>query len=69
MRCLLLCVLVMAACGDNAGPRLHDDAGTGIVPDAGPSSGRVAGCLDTADVARAPATQLPCDLVPPGLQL
>jgi hypothetical protein len=69
MRCLLLCVLVAAACGDNAGSRLRDDAGTSNPGDA--SSGgpdRVTGCLDLPAVAAAPTDRLPCDLVPPGLQ-
>jgi hypothetical protein len=69
MRCLVLCVLVAAACGDNAGSRLRDDAGTSSPGDAG-SGGpdRVTGCLDMPGVVAAPTDRLPCDLVPPGLQ-
>lgn len=70
MRRLLLCMLVATACGDNAGSRLRDDAGTTGPGDA--SSGapeRVTGCMDTPGVAAAPTDRLPCDLVPPGLQL
>jgi hypothetical protein len=68
MRRLILCMLVVAACGDNANPsQLHDDAGIDAPADAAP--GRVTGCLDTAGLASAPAGQLPCDLVPPGLPL
>ena len=67
MRRLLLCVLVAAACGDNAGSHLRDDAGTGGPGDAGSGApDRVAGCLDTPAVAAAPVDRLPCDLVPPG---
>jgi hypothetical protein len=62
MRRIILCVLVAAACGDNAGP-LREDAGP---PDA-PAQGLI-GCLDTAELAMAPNGQLPCDLVPPGLR-
>jgi hypothetical protein len=75
MRGLLLCVLVAAACGDNGGSRLRDDAGTGSPGDASSgdaSSGapdRVTGCMDTPGAAAAPTDRLPCDLVPPGLRL
>jgi hypothetical protein len=66
MRCIVLCALLLAACGDNSKPQVRDDAGTGAPPDA--ASGRVIGCLDTPLVPAAPAGQLPCDLVPPRLQ-
>ena len=70
MRRFLLCVLLVAACGDNGKPGLHEDAGPAdAAPDSGGGSGRVLGCLDRPDVAPAPAGQLPCDLVPPGVQL
>lgn len=70
MRRLLLCLLVAAACGDNGGVRLRDDAGTGGPGDAGSTApDRVTGCLDSPGVAIAPTGQLPCDLVPPGVQL
>lgn len=70
MRRLLLCVLVATACGDNGGSRLRDDAGMSGSGDAGSDApARVSGCLDTPGVGAAPADQLPCDLVPPGVQL
>jgi hypothetical protein len=65
MRRFLLGVLIVAACGDGNKPQLHEDAGPA---DAG-GAGRVLGCLDRPGVAPAPAGQLPCDLVPPGVQL
>lgn len=67
MRRFLLCALLVAACGDSGTP-LRDDAGPA---DAAPDSGsnRVTGCLDRPDLAAAPTSQLPCDLVPPGLAL
>lgn len=61
--------LVAAACGDNNAQH-RDDAGVGMI-DAAPdgSPGRVLGCLDTPGVPAAATAELPCDLVPPGLQL
>ncbi len=69
MRRLVLCALVVAACGGSDKPMLRDDAGTPPMADAGTDavSARVVGCLDTAGVAAPPTAQLPCDLVPPGL--
>jgi hypothetical protein len=70
MRRAILCALFVAACGDDAKQPLRDDAGAGPA-DAASDGGspRLTGCLDTPGVARAPAGQLPCDLVPPGRQL
>jgi hypothetical protein len=64
MRWLIVCVLV-AACGDNTKPQVSGDAA--VEPDA--AAGRVKGCLDEVGIWTAPNGQLPCDLVPPGLQL
>ena len=68
MRRFLLCALLIAACGDNGGTPLRDDTGP---PDAAPDGGsdRVTGCLDSPQMPGAPTSQLPCDLVPPGLAL
>ena len=66
MRRFLLCLVVAAGCGDN-GKALRDDAGVDATPDGNPA--RVTGCLDTPDLAGAPVDRLPCDLVPPGLEL
>lgn len=62
MRRLALAVAVLAmACGDNKVVRddagVQDDASTALV-----------GCLDEPGLPLAPNGQLPCDLVPPGLQ-
>ena len=69
MRRFLLCLVVAAGCGDN-GKALRDDAGmepSDGAPDGNPA--RLTGCLDTPDLAGPPVDRLPCDLVPPGLEL
>jgi hypothetical protein len=69
MRRLLVYLVLVAGCGDNA-KALRDDAGVG--PGDGASDGssaRLTGCLETPDLGGPPADRLPCDLVPPGLQL
>lgn len=74
MRRLLLCALVVAACGDGHKPALHDDAGTTPPPaDAAPGSDGardpVVGCLDSPGADEPPTDRLSCDLVPPGITL
>jgi hypothetical protein len=64
MRGLIICAL-LAGCGDNSAKQ-YNDAGIDAVPDAAP--GRLTGCLDQPTLPTAPTGQLPCDLVPPGLQ-
>jgi len=66
MRWFLLCAL-LAGCPsfDHGTPAAQEDAG--VEPDA--ASNRVKGCLDEVGIWTAPNTQLPCDLVPPGMQL
>jgi hypothetical protein len=64
MRRIILCLVVAAACGDDARPARED---AGPEPDAPPAEGLV-GCLDTPVLPMAPNGQLPCDLVPPGLR-
>lgn len=73
----------LAGCGDDARPASPRDgapaadaalvdAGPDASPvDAGPDAGpaRLTGCLDQAGPPRAPAGQLPCELVPPGVTL
>lgn len=62
MRYLILSVLFAAACGDNKdAPK---DAGADATADAAVPLGA---CLDRpTDLPRAPAGQLPCELLPPG---
>ena len=63
MRCLVLIVLLAAACGDNGKPSTPRDAGADA--DAAPQA--LGPCLDRpTDLARPPAGQLPCELLPPG---
>lgn len=63
--------LALAACGDDKAKPIGDagiDAAVDATPDAAP--GRLTGCLDQpGTIPAAPNGQLPCDLVPPGLQL
>lgn len=66
MRYLIVC-FALAGCFDRGAYKAPDDAGIDGAPDA--SSGRVKGCLDQPVVETAPGDQLPCDLVPPGVQL
>ena len=65
MRWIIVCALV-AGCGDNHKASPRDDAGIdAATPDA---PGRLTGCLDKPGLELAPNGQLPCDLIPPGLQ-
>ena len=65
MRVLLL-ALALAACGDNTAPAAKDDAGvTPDPPPDGPTA--LAPCLDRPTDLPQPSTQLPCDMLPPGL--
>lgn len=66
MRRLILCLLVVAACGDNKDKPATDDSG--VSDGSGSGSGKLTGCLDQPGLPTAPAGALPCDLVPPGLQ-
>ncbi|CAN5822614.1 hypothetical protein BH11MYX3_BH11MYX3_45700 [soil metagenome] len=67
MRRLILLFAVLAACGDNSHPATEDG---GLDAPADASSGRVTGCLDRPGVLpTAPNGELPCDLVPPGVNL
>jgi hypothetical protein len=60
MRWIIICTL-LAACGDN-GKAKPADAGIDTPT-------HLKGCLDTPSVPMAPTGQLPCDLIPPGLEL
>jgi hypothetical protein len=63
MRYLVLIVLLAAACGDNGKASTPRDAS--IDADAAPQA--LGPCLDRpTDLARPPAGQLPCELLPPG---
>jgi hypothetical protein len=64
---VILLLAALAACGDNLKAPARDDAGVDAAPDGG--AGRLTGCLDQPGVPRAPEGSLPCELVPPGLQL
>ena len=61
MRALLMLALI--ACGDNH-KVARDDAG--VTPDVPPA---LAPCLDQPTDLPQPSTQLPCDMLPPGLEL
>lgn len=68
MRAVMLALVLIAACGDNARPVIEEDAGVldpldAAAPDAAPEALRP--CLDTPSL-RPPNGQLPCDLLPPG---
>lgn len=60
MRWIIVCAL-LAACGDDHKSTPHD-AGVD-------ATSKLTGCLDTPSVPPAPTGQLPCDLIPPGLEL
>lgn len=60
MRWIIICAL-LAACGDNGKSTPHDAGIDG--------AGKLTGCLDVPVVQPAPDNQLPCDLIPPGLEL
>jgi hypothetical protein len=68
MRGMLVAWLALAiACGDNT-KVVNDDAG--VTPDAptdGPTA--LAPCLDRPTDLPQPSTQLPCDMLPPGVVL
>lgn len=65
MRYLVLIVLFAAACGDDGKPATPRDAGVDASVDAAPQA--LGPCLDRpTDLARPPAGQLPCELLPPG---
>lgn len=71
-RGLAAAVLLVAACGDNLGAPPKDDAApaidAAIAIDAPP--GTLGPCLDRpTDLPRPPTGQLPCELIPPGLQV
>ena len=68
MRYLIVC-LALAGCFDRGAYKAPDDAGVDSASPDAEESGRVKGCLDQPGVAPAPGDQLPCDLVPPGVQL
>jgi hypothetical protein len=53
-----------AACGDNTGAQVKDDAA--VTPDADGPPGQLAPCLDRPTDVPRPTTELPCDLLPPG---
>lgn len=61
MRWIIVCAL-LAACGDD-NKATPQDAGMDAAPE------KLTGCLDTPSVPLAPNGQLPCDLIPPGLEL
>ncbi|MGN6107598.1 MAG: hypothetical protein ACTHU0_20985 [Kofleriaceae bacterium] len=66
VRALLLaaCALIALGCGDNQPSGKHD---AGVEPDAPADASALAPCLDRpTDLARPPAGQLPCELLPPG---
>lgn len=57
---IILSLLVFAACGDDTEhPHPSDDAGVD----------KIVGCIDQPGLPAAPSGALPCDLVPPGLEL
>jgi hypothetical protein len=62
MRWIIVCAL-LAACGDDNKSMSHDAGIDAAEP------GKLTGCLDTPSVPLAPNGQLPCDLIPPGLEL
>ncbi len=67
MRWIIVCAL-LAACGDNGkAQNQHDDAGVDSTTSDAPA--KLTGCLDSPGVPMAPNGQLPCDLIPPGLEL
>ena len=68
-----LAIVPLCGCKKSTVPPLDlwpRDSGS-MTPDAGPDGGGgLAACLDRpTDLARPPTGQLPCELIPPGLQL
>lgn len=67
---LMMVLAALAACGDNKHAQVPDDAP--VSPDApgDATPGRLTGCLDRpGTLPAAPASGLPCELVPPGVTL
>ena len=63
MRRLIVIAVLFAACGDNKKPAATQDAGAD-------ASTATKACLDRPDeLPRAPTGTLPCELLPPGLEL
>ena len=78
MKRVIFLLAALAACGDNKKASVPDDAAAidaaaldasvDAPPDAAP--GHLTGCLDRpGTIPAAPNGALPCELVPPGLQL